>query len=284
MSSEDGSGAKAVFTSANGAYALSPDGATLVVQSGTTFVLVTVSDGVQIPLVGPVDLPSWSPDSSWLAYTGSTKSGASVVYTVRRVNRDGTGDSLVLTNGAEPQVAPDGTRVAFTKSIDPGPTDALQVYDTSSKVLRKVPGADGAQSYAWAPGGVLYFAKDRNGAVAGWLGMVDKTLAKNSVIASLPLGDPPVSPGALFPSPDGAKVLFALIGDDGYSRLQIADASAKKITAVHTVYDAYPKGWLLDGSAVLYIDGNAIQNEATSLYRIRPDGSGRVKVVSGAGL
>jgi len=281
VANEDGSGAKAAFASASGAYALSPDGKTLVAQNGTTWVLVTIASGVQIPLVGPVDLPSWSPDSSWLAYTSKTATGT---YSVRRINRDSTGDALVITGGAEPQIAPDGTRVAFTKSVDPAATDPLQVYDTATKVLRKVPGADGAQEFAWAPGGVLYFAKDGNGSVGGMLGTVDKTLSKSSVIASLPVGDPPVSPGMLFPSPDGSKVLFALTGDDGYSRLQIADAAAKKVTALHTVYDAYPKGWLLDGSKVLYIDGNAIQNEATSLYRIRPDGTGRTKVVSGAGL
>jgi Tol biopolymer transport system component len=281
VANEDGSSAKAVFNSPNGSYALSPDGKTLVVQTTSTYVLVNVSDGVQMPLVGPLDLPVFSPDSSWLAYTAKNSSGQ---YTIRRVNRDGTADALLFTGGAEPQIAPDGTRIAFAKSFDPLQSDPLQVYDTSSKVLRKVPGADGAQQFAWAAGGILYFTKDAQGTVPGWLGATDKALSKSSTVASIPITDPPVTPGALFPSPDGTKVFFALTGDDGYSRLRIGDSSAKKIVALNTRYDAYPRGWLLDGSAVLYIDGNSIQNEATSLYRMAPDGTGREKVVSGAGL
>ena len=271
-----------MFASATGDYALSPDGKTLVAQQGaSSYVLVDTTSGTQISLVGPVELPSWSPDSSWLAYTaGSAMSG----YSIRHVNRDGTMDSLVATAGAEPQIAPDGHRVAFTTSLDPSSTAPLQVYDTSTKVLRAIPNGKGAQQFAWAPGGALFFVKDSIGSVPGWLGMTDTTLSKTSVIASLTVNNPPVSSGPLFPSPDGSKVLFALTGDDGYSRLEIADVAAKKITAPMTRYDIYPMGWLLDGSAVLYIDGNAIQGEATSLYRMRPDGTQRTLVVKGAGL
>ncbi|HEY5505889.1 MAG TPA: hypothetical protein VIK83_00190, partial [Coriobacteriia bacterium] len=278
----DGSGAKAVFASASGDYALSPDGKMLVVaQSVSTYALVNTASGAQLELVGPIELPSWSPDSSWLAYTaGSAITG----YSVRRVNRDATGDALVVTHAAKPQIARDGKRVALTTSLDPGGSDPLQVYDISTKVLRRVPDGEGAENFAWAPSGVLYFAKDSSGTVAGSLDVANSALSKSSVVARIPASDPPASAGALYPGPDGSKVLFALTGDDGYSRLQIADVAAKKITSPTTLYDEYPKGWLLDGSAVLYIHGNAIQNEKTSLYRMRPDGTKRTIVVSGAGL
>jgi Tol biopolymer transport system component len=282
VSGEDGSSAKAVYTSATGAFALSPDGRTLVAASGpSAYVLIDTANLARLPITGPIDLPSWSPDSSWLAYTARTATGG---YAVRRVNRTGLGDALVVTGGAKPQIAPDGKRVAMTQSIDPGTSDALQVYDTSTKVLRGVPNGKGVQTFAWASGGVLYFAKDRIGTASGWVGTTNRALTKTSVVASLPVTDPPTSPGALYPSPDGSKVLFALSGDDGHSRLQIADAAAKKVSAISTRYDAYPIGWLLDGSAVLYIDGNATQQEATSLYRIRPNGTKRTEVVKGAGL
>jgi Tol biopolymer transport system component len=283
VSGEDGSNAKAVYTSAMGAFALSPDGRTLVTASSpSAYVLIDTANLAQLPITGPVDLPSWSPDSSWLAYTARTSTGG---YAVRRVNRTGLGDALVVTGGAKPQIAPDGKRVAITQSIDPGTNDTLQVYDTSTKVLRGVPNGRGVQTFAWASGGVLYFAKDRIGTAAGWLGTTNRALTKTSVVASLPVTDPPTSPGVLYPSPDGSKVLFAMSGDDGHSRLLMADVGAKKITSISTQnYDAYPMGWLLDGSAVLYIQGNATQQEATSLYRIRPNGTKRTEVVKGAGL
>jgi Tol biopolymer transport system component len=281
VSGEDGTGAKRVYESTDGAFALSPDGKTLVVSSGTsTYVLVDTTNLSQLPIAGPVDLPTWAPDSSWLAYTSRTASGT---LSVRRVNRTGTGDALVVNGGARPQISPDGKHVAITQSLDPDSTDTLRVYDTVTKVLRAVPNGKGAQTFAWAPGGILYFAKDRIGTAAGWLGVTDAALTKTTVVCSLPLTDPPSSPAALYPSPDGSKVLFALTGDDGHSRMQVADVATKKLKAISTRYDAYPKGWLLDGSAVLYIEGNAVQGEATSLYRIRPDGTTRTIVVAGAG-
>jgi Tol biopolymer transport system component len=99
----------------------------------------------------------------------------------------------------------------------------------------------------------------------------------------MPAGTETQAPGDLHPSPDGVKVLFAMTGDDGSSSIVVADAARKSIKAVKMIKDATPLGWSLDGSSVFYIFGNAFQNEATALYRMRPDGSHRVIVVSGAG-
>ncbi|MDR3687072.1 MAG: hypothetical protein P4L93_08975 [Coriobacteriia bacterium] len=285
VSAEDGTGAKAVYASAAGAYALSPDGKTLVVApSSSTCVLVDTTSLTQVPISGPIDLPVWSPDSSWLAYTARTSTGG---YEVRRINRDGSGDARVLSGAARPQIAPDGQRIAVNQSIDPTSTDILRVFDNGyngSKVVRPVANGAGAQTFAWAASDVLYFTKDRIGTADGWLGVTDKGITKSSVIATLPVADPPVSPGDLYPSPDGSKVLLSMTGDDGHSRLYIADASAKKITPLSSLYDEYPVGWLLDGTAVLFIRGNAIQGETTALYRMRPDNTGRVQLVPKAGL
>ena len=64
-----------------------------------------------------------------------------------------------------------------TLNIDPAATDALRVYDITAKTMKTVPNASGARNYAWAPGGTLYFAKERAGSVAGWIGLTDKGLA-----------------------------------------------------------------------------------------------------------
>jgi len=285
VSSEDGTGAKAVYTSASGEYALSPDGKTLVVApTASTCVLVDTTSLTQLPVSGPIELPVWSPDSSWLAYTARTTTGG---YEVRRINRDGSGDARVLSGAARPQIAPDGQRIAVNQSIDPTSTDILRVFDNGyngSKVVRAVPNGKGAQTFAWAAGGILYFAKDRIGTAAGLIGVTDKGITKSSVISTLPITDPPVSPGDLYPSPDGSKVLFSMTGDDGFSQLYIADASAKKVTPLTSLYSEYPKGWLLDGTGVLFIRGNAIQNETTGLWRMHPNDTGRTLLVKDAGL
>jgi Tol biopolymer transport system component len=264
---------------------LSPDGKTLVVApTASTYVLVDTTSLTQLSISGPIDLPVWSPDSSWLAYTARTASGG---YEVRRINRDGSGDARVLSGAARPQIAPDGQRIAVNQSIDPTSTDILRVFDNGyngSRVVRPVANGKGAQTFAWAAGGVLYFAKDRIGTAAGWIGVTDKGVTKSSVISTLPLTDPPVSPGDLYPSPDGSKVLFSMTGDDGHSRLYVADTSAKKVIALTSLYDEYPKAWVLDGTAVLFIRGNAIQNETTALWKMNPNNTGRTELVKNAGL
>ena len=72
--------------------------------------------------------------------------------------------------------------------------------------------------------------------------------------------------------------------DDGFSQLYVADTSAKKITALTSLYSEYPKGWVLDGTGVLFIRGNAIQNETTGLWRMNPNNTGRTLLVKDAGL
>jgi Tol biopolymer transport system component len=284
VSGEDGSGAKAVLTNGAGRFSLSPDGLTLAVMQGNAVtdhaLLVDVASGAQAQVPLSVDLPTWAPDSSWLAYTAG---GAAVGYTIRRVNRDGSHDGPVVSGAAQPQISGDGKRLAYTKSLQPEPSDALRVVDlTAGAKPVTVPNAQGATRFSWAVGGSLYFARTTT-ATAGWLGVAERTLTKSSVIASLPAGTD-VSPSALFLSPDGSKVFFAMAGDDGYSHLYICDVAGKKIVSLTTYRDAYPVGWLLNGSGLLYIDGNVIQKETPSLNRMNLDGSHKKVVVAGAGL
>jgi hypothetical protein len=75
-----------------------------------------------------------------------------------------------------------------------------------------------------------------------------------------------------------------MTGDDGYSRISVADTAAHKITSISTRSDVYPIRWTLDGTSILYIFGNAIQNQSTSLYRMKPDGSSKTVILAGAGL
>jgi hypothetical protein len=75
-------------------------------------------------------------------------------------------------------------------------------------------------------------------------------------------------------------------GDDyGHSRVTVADVAHKTVKLIDTPRrDATPLGWLLDGSGILYIDGNWTASEAPNLYRMNPDGTHRVLLVSGARL
>ena len=289
VAGEDGAGAKSVVASGTvvGKFALSPDGRTLVMLQGSNpaldhAVLVDVASGTQTQLSLSIDLPTWSADSSWLVYTaGNATSG----YSIRRVDRNGSHDSLVVTGGAQPQISADGKKVAYAKNPQPSANDVLQVIGlVSGDKPVVVPNSQGATRFSWASGGSFYFARPTISTTSGWLRIAERTLASSSIVASLPAGNN-VSPGPLFVGPDGSKVYFAMTGDDGYSRLYVADTAAKKIAYLTTRRDAYSVGWLLNGSGVLYIDGNSsIPGESPSLYRMNTDGSHKKVVVSGASL
>jgi Tol biopolymer transport system component len=285
VAKEDGTGAKAIANSHAGAFALSPDGRTLALAGGPNpatdhCVLIDVATAAQAQLPLAVDLPTWAPDSSWLAYTAGSPD---VGYSIRRVDRNGSHDALLVGSGAQPEISADGKRIAYTGHIAANASDPLHVVDISARKTYTVPSAQGALHYAWSSTGVLYFVKDSMGITAGWLGSANAAMTKSSVVASLPTGTN-VVPGQLFPSPDGAKILFAMVGDDGYSAMYVADVAGKKITLLSTRRDAYPVQWLLNGSGLLYVEGNAIQKETPALTRVDADGTHKKVLVTGVRL
>ena len=53
--------------------------------------------------------PSWSPDGTRIAFAA----GSSTAQDLYLVNADGSGETLVTTNGRNPTWRPDGTEIAF---------------------------------------------------------------------------------------------------------------------------------------------------------------------------
>jgi Tol biopolymer transport system component len=153
----------------------------------------------------------------------------------------------------------------------------------SSREVLTVPNAQGALRFAWSSGGVLFFVKDAVGSTSAWLGMTSGTMKNSAVVATLPAGSS-VAPGQPYPSPDGSRVLLAMVGDDGYSQMYVVNVAARALGSLSTRHDAYPMQWLLDGSGLLYIEGNVIQKESSSLNRMNADGSNKKTLVSGATL
>lgn len=278
VSNEDGTGARKVIDSASGTYSLSPDGRTLVVKgeaSSDKPFLIDVTTGSQITLSQAIDLPVWAPDSTWVAYTAGTQA---LGYSVRRINADGTGEALVQSQAAQPQISVDGKRVAYVSSPHTIATDKLRVLELASRRVYTIPSADGPRSFAWGAGGVLFFSKYASATGAGWLGMVDNTLAKSSAIASLPT-DVHSAPGQLIPNAAASKVLFAMEGDDGYSKMYMADVGGKTITGIANRLDAYPRKWLLNSTGFIFVDGNAIEKDTPNLDRMNTDGKNKTVIV-----
>jgi hypothetical protein len=279
VAGEDGGAAKRVIDSASGSFSLSPDGRTLVVRGPNAQsdrpALVDVATAAKTPLSQAVDMPAWAPDSSWLAYTAGS---ASLGYSIRRIDRDGSDDALLMSQAAAPQISADGKRIACSKSLEPLATDPVRVLDLVDRATRTVPDSQGAIHYTWAAGGVLYFVRHSLTQGTGWLGKTEKDLSRSSKVASLP-ADANMGPGRLIPNPLGTKVLFAMEGDDGRSKMYLADVAGKQIVSLTTRLDAYPQKWLLDGTGLFYVDGNVLEKDTPTFSRMNVDGSHKTVII-----
>lgn len=285
VSTESGENPKRVFSSLAGPYALSPDAKTLAVadSSSQTFSLVDIASG-QAVMVGKAvpDRPSWASDSSFVVYE-SLPAGSHDTE-IDRVNRDGSGRKVVGP-GVGGRVTPDGAIAAISASRTPDGSTPLEIFSGSSstRIGLKV------SPYALAPligsivfadaGGVIVSgtARPPSVRVIATDGTGLKTLvAKPSVEVGVSFGD-------IVASPDLTRIVYAETGDDGYSRLFSMSAGGGKPKALSLRRDDYIVGWSADGTEILFIEGNAIQEEPTKLMAMRPDGTGRRTVIEGAG-
>jgi hypothetical protein len=284
VATESGEDPKRIFSSLQGPYALSPDAKTLAVvdASSQTFSLVDIATG-RTALVGKAvpDQPSWAPDSSFVVY--ASQPAGSHDTEIDRVNRDGTGRRAVGP-GVGGRVAADGSIAAISASRTAEGTPIAIFKAGSSKRIgdKIVPNALallGTRIVFADAGGLLVSGSARPPSVRSIAtdGSGLKTLvAKPSVGEGVFFGD-------IIPSPDLAWIVYAETGDDGYSRLFSLAAGGGTPKALSLRRDAYAVGWSADGTEIIFIEGNAMQEESTRLMAMRPDGTGRRTIVDGAG-
>ncbi|MHB1340825.1 MAG: hypothetical protein ACYC77_10800 [Coriobacteriia bacterium] len=271
----DGSGEARLVESNEGVFALSPDATTLaVIDAGTAVLSLVDLKSMKVTEVGRAtqDRPAWGPDSTWLAYTMSVSAGPQV----RRVNRDG-GGATKLFDGLDPAVSPEGdvvvgravagasgTLIAWTKSGVERYTIGEQVTDVATD------------------GGNLYFVQMGSQTTAATLHRMDLGGHGNTVLRDSAGATRPISYHDLCISADGKYLAFAEWGDDGYSRLfSMTTSGEHKVTSLSVRRDDYPTCWGCDGR-LYFIEGNALQGEATRLMAVGPTGLGRVTLVEGA--
>lgn len=284
VATESGEDPKRVFASTQGPYALSPDARTLAVVDGAsqTLSLIDVAGGSAV-MVGKAvpDRPSWAADSSFVVYTSQPPGSHDTE--VDRVNRDGSG-RVSLGAGYGGRVAPDGSVVAISASRTADGTP-LEVISGGQATLI----GEKLSPNAIAPMvGRIVFA-DAGGVI------VSGAARQPSIRSIYPDGSgmrtlvprPSVGEGVFFgdlmPSPDGVWIVYAETGDDGYSRLFAMKASGGAAHPLSLRRDAYIMGWSADSTEIVFVEGNAAQEEPTKLMAMRPDGSGRRTIIDGAG-
>jgi len=281
VAAEDGSGAVAVARVPQGPYALSPDARTLAVVESGSLVLYDVATGRRTP-VGPAELsaPVWSPDSSAVLYV-RLSSSAGGTPEVWRVSASGTGTKR-LEAGMEGAVSADG-RTTVIRPLDAG-------YSSPADASRLLVSVDGGFEPISLPGQPTAIAVGRDRV---YVGLVDAkgepsiiSVAFDGSSIKKVLGAPPGGSGAVWGkltlSSDGARLAVAATGDDGHSRVRVVPAGGGTSTDLTPRRDAEIHGWSATGDVLFLREGNSYQGETTALISVRPDGTKRTIVVTGA--
>jgi hypothetical protein len=276
--SESGGAPRAVTPSASGVFSLSPDGHTvaLVDPSDGRLLLIDVPTGGVTPCGSAEQFqPKWAANSAWVALIGrpSGQPGPMAV----RVRRDGRNAAVLDGPVGGLAVTLDG-RVLTVPAEQEGPGE-LGVIDASgarSVLALPVP--------VWLVAGtasqVYYAVEDVRPSMHGlWSVDYDGSGAIRRVGPAS--GQLESGYGVMSLSPDGTRILYSVVGDDGYSRMFVAPAIGGTPRELSERRDDYPLGWTADGRGVVFIEGNALQGEAQQLMTSRADGSRR-RLLAGA--
>ncbi|MBA4370962.1 MAG: hypothetical protein C0418_05215 [Coriobacteriaceae bacterium] len=276
VAGEDGTGETTVLKDAPAIYSLSPDGRTVAAldaERGELILVDVASRKVKrVPDAVPAAAPSWAPDSSRVYFTA----GKSAVH-ARRVRRDGSGSEQVAAEVISPQVSPDGKRVAYLFPKGPG-GNLLLVRRLSETAAVRV--AEGIAEFTWADAAGLYYStipRLRPSEIHG----VAADRSQDRMLDGY-AGARPASFTDLHADANGTWLIYAETGDDGYSRMIALYHDGTRRRSLSVRRDTYPMGWSADGERILFIEGNSVQGEPTSLMSVLPDGTGRRTVFPGA--
>jgi hypothetical protein len=293
VSREDGSEPVKVVESEQGTFALSPDGSAVALVDRGELSFINVA-GTSVTVIGDAEphALAWEADSSAVLYLRAMEGGNGVTEVWRVSRRVGAAPVRVVQAG-EPSVALDGTIAALpVQEAVMEPTAGNLWVLPSGRSPRQV-STQGQPAACSVQGGTIAYAvtgmryTDTTGAEKQvdpeiWVMRVDGSAPRR--IVGKPETERPFGYASLMLSPDGQRLLYAEVGDDGYSRASIVPVAGGTPVPLTVRRDTYPLGWSADGTGVFLIEGNAFQGEPTALMSVRADGMGRRTVVAGAGL
>ena len=261
-------------------YRLSPDGTAVAVVRSGRIVLVTVASGA-VRDVGPAVAltPVWTADSGTVLFVRSAGGGVRQVWRAPK----GGSPATYVGPGEGMAVSPDGRTIALLPERGAASTSAVGVVrDGIAAAPLEVAGGSPI-AVALSNERAFVSVMSPAGASAILSLKLDGTDSRR-LVAPLQDADKAATFGRLMLSPGSARLGYTADGDDGYSRLWVVPAAGGNPVQIASRRDTYPLGWTGDGSAILFIEGNAFQGEQTALWRANPDGLGRKMLVGGARL
>jgi Tol biopolymer transport system component len=228
---------------------------------------------------GPVLDPAWAPDGSRVVYRDSSR-GFNVDDEIFVVDADGTGATNLTDDPANdwgPDWSPDGRTIAFNSDRDGLPMGGY-LMDPDGSDVRRIPTDVWVEYPAWSPDGErIAFMSAEGNDYDVWAVDTDGT-------DLVQLTDSPGQDGWPAWSPDGERIAFSSVRDD----CGISDAPDCRTTNTGED-DPHRDIWLVDadggglarvtpeyGQFVTWSpDGQYLLVWGTSLYLVRPDGTGR---------
>ena len=237
---------------------------------------------------GPEFDGAWSPDGRWIVYRDSRR-GINEDDEIFVARADGSAARNLTRNPANdwgPDWSPDGRTIAFNSDRDGGRMSGYLVSPDGSD-LRRI-GADAWIEYpSFSPDGTKIAFMGHDG------GDYDVYVADVETGATTKLTEAPGSDGWPVWSPDGTTIAFASERDDC---LYAAEGGPCWIDPGGEPGDHHDI-WLMraDGSSPRRVtpefgqfvawspDGEHLLVSGSSLYVIRPDGTGRAEVLPGSG-
>jgi hypothetical protein len=285
VSGQRGASARAVYEAESGTFSLSPNGLTIAyVDPGAGTLRMIDVTTKRTAAVGPAALvrPVWAPDSSFVLFQRMSSVRVDDVW---RVKADGTGAMLVM-RGVRGRLLADG-RSVIAAPILTGATNVV-AWMAGSTTLQGTQKVSSTEVCPAAKG--VYFA-DAGGLVGAGgaaslpsLRFIGYDGKGERIVVATPVSGARAAFSGLTLSPDGAWLVYAETGDDGYSRLYALRTSGGAPVSLTPRLDGYFMNWSADGRELFLAEGNAIQGEATRISAIRPDGGGHRVVVEGGGL
>jgi Tol biopolymer transport system component len=265
-------------------YALSPDGRTVAAVEEGKLVVATVgehllSSSPATPgLTAEALAPVWMPDSSAVYFVRVTADGMPRVWRFIRAS----GSATEVTKGSAVAISPDGRTIAVIRTEETAVPVIAVLKRGKAEVRVKSPEGDPV-AIAMSKTRVFASCVTTSGAPTLWSLSYDGGNTRKLVKASA-AGSSSVTYGELMPSPNGLKLLFAMDGDDGYSRLRLVPTAGGSLTKISRLRDGYALGWTKSGKSILLIEGNAFQGQLTALWRSDLKGQHRTTLVKGATL
>jgi Tol biopolymer transport system component len=202
----------------------SPDGSrlalTILLEDGSWQVATIAADGTDLRILtsgpGIHEIPTWSVDSTWLAYDGSDVGleDPSFRTTLRRVGADGSGAALLGeadTFDVEPRISPDGAQITFARlHPDADWAPEFLVREIASGAERAVTQiGDQFEHPGWSPDGTSLLFNAIDGSPAeGTVYTLDLVRPDAEPVAVLDPSDGWAGVKPVY-SPDGSRIVFA---------------------------------------------------------------------------